>query len=213
MHPFQWCNGESRGGRALGSPETRRGARLRGRQRLVLRLQPSFPRNGAGGKASWSPTLFCTARDLKNKQTNKSPGLPRGPGRVSERASVAGLWEPRGPRPLCGGFALLSLALPLCAQTLLCCGCWRRIKSALGLGSPRGSSSSRPETLQAILNMHTMLRAGRAGPGVASSVFVGFALAAVGLCACGSRRIKEHGFTELIELCRYLRARLRLGVG
>lgn len=40
----------------------------------------------------------------------------------------------------------------------------------------------------------------RDGPGVASSVFVGFALAAMGLCACGRRRIKEHGFIEVKAL-------------
>lgn len=50
----------------------------------------------------------------------------------------------------------------LCAlsNSVLCCGGWR-IKSALGLGSPRGSSSSGSETLQAILNMYTVQRAGQ----------------------------------------------------
>lgn len=45
----------------------------------------------------------------------------------------------------------------------------------------------------------------RDGPGGGFlCVFVGFALAAKGLCACGRRRIKERGFIELVKPCRYL---------
>lgn len=71
---------------------------------------------------------------------------------------------------MCGGFAHLPPSLAFVrSNSGLCCGCRRRIKSGLGLGSPRGSSSSRPGTLQAILNMYTMQHAGR-GAGAASYV-------------------------------------------
>lgn len=79
------------------------------------------------------------------------------------------------------------------SNSVLCYGGWR-IKSTLGLGSPRGSSSSRSETLQAILNMYTVQRAGR-GAGVASSLFVGFPLAASGTLPVEDDGLESH-FTE-----------------
>lgn len=73
---------------------------------------------------------------------------------------------------MCGGCALLPPSLAFVrSNSVLCCGRLRRIKSALGLGAPRGSSSSRPETLQAILNMYTVRAAGGG-----FSAFVGVAL-------------------------------------
>ena len=95
------------------------------------------------------------------------PGFTPGPRRISRAGGGRGS---RGVPGLCAAasHSYPPPSSPLCAQTLvLCCGRRRRIKSALGLESPRGSSSSWSETLQAILNMYTVQRAGR-GVGAAS---------------------------------------------
>ena len=171
MHPFQWCNGESgalRGSGVQGTwgwPEPRRGGRQVSDRRGPSPSRAKFYCNGTDEEASWRSTLLCTARNLKGGE--KNPGFTPGPRRISRAGGGRGS---RGAPGLCVA-APRSYPLPssaLCAPTLvLCCGCRRRIKSALGLGSPRGSSSSWSETLQAILNMYTMQRAGR-GAGAAS---------------------------------------------
>ena len=149
-----------------GWPEPRRGGRQVSDRRGPSPSRAKFYCNRTDEEASWRSTLLCTARNLKGKK-KKNPGFTPGPRRISRAGGGRGS---RGAPGLCVA-APHSYPLPsspLCAPTLvLCCGCRRRIKSALGLGSPRGSSSSWSETLQAVLNMYTMQRAGR-GAGAAS---------------------------------------------
>lgn len=158
------CGGRGCKGRGAGRSQGEGGARFQ-IGGVLLPLEPSFYCKATDEEASWRSTLLCTARNLKGGK--KNPGFTPGPRRIARAGGGRGS---RGVPGLCvaASHSYPLPSSPLCAQTLvLCCGCRGRIKSALGLGSPRGSSSSWSETLLAILNMYTMQRAGR-GAGAAS---------------------------------------------
>lgn len=140
-----------------------------------------------------------------NKQTNAEPRFPwragkgvrrggGGGGGVGAEGFAALVWRLRSPTP--------SPAF-VRSNSVLCCDGRRSLKSALGLHLLEGAQVPGLKLCR-LFEMCTqcLLRARPAGGGFLC-VFVGFAPAAVGLCARGRRRIQEPGFAELITLCRY----------
>lgn len=137
MHPFQWCNGESRS-------ETPRGRQVSDRtegscpslSQVSREMGPARRRPGA---------RLCSILRGIGGGAGKSRFQSRARKGLRTRGGL-GAGEPTGSRPLCSGLTLLPPSPAFVrSNSRLCCGCWMRSKSALGLGSPRGSSSSRPK--------------------------------------------------------------------
>lgn len=91
MHPFQWCNGESPGREGAAPAGDQAGGARPPIPQPPPPSQPSFSRDGMGGKASRAPHSVLHSAEFEKTNTKESyRGLTRGPGRVSEPVGRAG---------------------------------------------------------------------------------------------------------------------------
>ena len=137
MRPFQWCNGES--------PD--RWAQVQVLSQVSRCL--GWPKRHPGA-----------LRGSAQRAVRKVPFTMLGIKGVWKLVEGQGHVSPVFPAFVWRSISSTPARLCELSNSVLCCGGWR-IKSALGLGSPRGSSSFGSETLHAILNMYTVQCAGQ----------------------------------------------------
>lgn len=119
MHPFQWCNGESGGERALGSPGTGEGAQdLRSEAFFFFSVsRAKFLLKWGGREGVREPQLYSARRGngKTHKQTHAKPRLHWAGGEGSPEGRRRGSRGVRGP---CVAAASLSFPLLPCLCAL-----------------------------------------------------------------------------------------------